>query len=124
MVSPSVSEPSTKMSFPLLISLAETYYKSIRVGDSEAHLGAVVIAAILRPFTPGEDGVVAWIRAQDDTNLRELVHLKDGRDLCVFERMYRDQTYEQARAESDAFIRALVSRIPRQHDTSDTPIQF
>ena len=108
------------MNYPLLMAVAETYYKSIRVGDSEAHLGAVMVTAILRPFTPAEDAVVAWILAQDATNLVDLVHLKDGRDLCVFERLYQKQSYEQARAEADGFIQSLLSRIPTQHATSDT----
>jgi hypothetical protein len=99
------------------MSVCETYYKSIRVGDSEAHLGALLVTAILRPFTPGEDAVVAWILTQDATNLLDLVHLQDGRDLCVFERLYQRETYEQAIATSDAYIQGLLSRIPRQHDT-------
>lgn len=104
-----------------MVSVVENYYKSIRVGDSEAHLGALVITAILRPFTAGEDAVAAWIVAQDATNLIELVHLTDGRDYCVFERMHLTQTYEQAQRESDAYVASVIARIPRQHDTSDTP---
>jgi len=109
------------MSYPLLMAIAENYYKSVRVGDSEAHLGPTMICAILRPFTPGEDAVATWIVAQDATRLIDIVHLTDGRDFCVFERLYLTQSYEQARAESDAHIASIIARIPKQHDTNNTP---
>lgn len=101
------------------MAMSETYYKSVRVGDSEAHLGAVMVSAILRPFTPGEDAVTAWITSQDTCNLLDMVHLKDGRDLCVFERLYHRESYERARACSDAFVTAMLSRIPKQHATTE-----
>ena len=78
------------------------------------------MTAILRPFTPGEDAVAAWIVAQDACNLVDLVHLGDGRDLCVFERLYHRESYERAKAQSDAYITAMLALIPKQHVTSDT----
>jgi hypothetical protein len=107
------------MSFPLLMSVADTYYRSVRVGDSEAHLGVLVVTALLRPFTPGEDAVVAWVLAQDACNLLDLVHLKDGRDLCIFERLYLKQSFEHAQTEADTYITRLLSM---QHDTRNAPV--
>lgn len=92
------------------MAMNETYYKSFRVDDSEAHVGATIISAILHPFTPGELAVIQWMREQDNMNLVELVYLPDGRDLCVFERLHTTQTFEQAKAERESFVSALVSR--------------
>ncbi len=44
-------------------------FKSFRVDDSEAHVGATIISAILRPFTAGELAVIAWMKMQDTMNL-------------------------------------------------------
>lgn len=92
------------------MAMDETYYKSFRVDDSEAHVGATIISAILRPFTPGELAVISWMRSQDTLNLVELVYLPDGRDLCVFERTYLMQSFEQAQAEADSFKSTVISK--------------
>lgn len=92
------------------MAMDETYYKSFRVDDSEAHVGATIISAILRPFTQGELVVIEWMREQDTMNLVELVYLPDGRDLCVFERLHTSQTFEQAKQERELFVSALISK--------------
>lgn len=107
------------MSFPILESLTETYTRHIRVGDSEAHLGLGVITALVRPFTPGEDAVVAWIKLQDDALLLDLVPLSDGRDYVVLRRQYTRQSYAEALYESQEFAR-LMLRFPKQRDTDTT----
>lgn len=99
------------MNFPLLTALNETYYESVRMGDSEAHVGVNIICAILQPFTPSELAVIEWIRGQDSMNLVELVYLPDGRDLCVFERTYMVESLEQAQVKSEAFAAARISRV-------------
>ncbi len=99
------------MNFPLLMAMDELYFKSFRVDDSEAHVGATIISAILRPFTAGELAVIAWMKMQDTMNLVELVYLPDGRDLCVFERLHTVQTLEQAKAEAASFVSGLSSRV-------------
>lgn len=101
--------------------MVETYTRQVRVGDSEAMCGPRFICAILRPFTAGEDAVMAWVRMQDDSRLIDLVPLKDGRDFAVFERNYATQTFEDAYREAEAFKVSVARLIPKQHDSSDTP---
>ena len=110
--------------FPILASVIETYYRCIKVGDSEAWLGVDLITAILRPFTAGEDAVALWIVAQDETTLLDLVPLADGRDFVVLERKHLSQTRSQAIVESQRFLSGMLLTLPTQHVSSDTPTRF
>ena len=83
--------------------------------------GPRYIVAIVHAFTAGEDAVMTWVRMQDDTRLVDIVPLKDGRDFCVFERNYLFQTREDAFQEAEAYQRAIMRLLPKQHDTRDTP---
>lgn len=116
--------PSTPTNYPILEAWAETYTRWIRVGDSEAMCGPRFILTLSRGFTPGEDAIMTWVRMQDDTQLIDIVPLKDGRDFVIFQRQYTKQTYAQACEEARRFTNAMM-RIPMQHDTrtdtSDTP---
>jgi hypothetical protein len=121
-VSLSVDAQSVRMSFPILMSVLEIYPRHIKVGDSEGWCGPSLMALILRPFTPGEDAVVAWATAQDDTNLLDLVHMADGRDYVVLERLHVKQSLRQALQEQNEYLAEAIWRIPMQHDTRhDTP---
>jgi hypothetical protein len=65
--------------------------------------------------------VVAWIVQQDSTELLDLVPLQDGRDYAIFRRLHKTQTHREALREQELFVNGLLSRIPKQHDTNDTP---
>lgn len=65
----------------------------------------------------GDFHATSWLRGQ--VNLRRTFH-DDQQRLCVFERLYKRETYEQARAKSDAYVASIISRIPTQHGTNDT----
>lgn len=121
MASLSVSESSTLTNSPILEAALETYTRWVKVGDSEAMCGAHLIVTLSRGFTPGEDAIMTWVRMQDDTRLIDIVPLRDGRDLAIFERNYVKQTYAQALAETARFEEAMIRLIPKQHDSSDTP---
>lgn len=121
MVSPSAGASSTRTNYPILEASLETYTRWVRVGDSEAMCGPRLIVTLSRPFTPGEDAVMTWVRMQDDTQLIDIVPLKDGRDFIIFERLYTKQTYAQATEECRRFQTAMLRLIPTQHDSSDTP---
>ncbi len=108
------------MSFPILEAFLETYTRQIRVGDSEGMCGPRFITVLVRPFTAGEDAVMAWVRMQDDTRLYDIVPLRDGRDFIVFERQYLMQTYEDAYRECEAYKAAMSRVIPKQHVPTDT----
>jgi hypothetical protein len=99
------------------MSVLEIYPRHIKVGDSEGWCGPSLMSLLLRPFTPGEDAVVAWACAQDDAALLEVVHLSDGRDYVVLERLHTKQTIRAALAEQNNFLAEMIWRIPMQHDT-------
>lgn len=101
-----------------MASVLETYNRHIKVGDSEAWCGPSIIAAVLRPFTAGEDAVVMWIRHQDDTALLDLVHLADGRDYVVLERLHTTQSRQQALVEQREYLRSVLAKVPMQHGTN------
>jgi len=104
------------------MSVLEIYPRHVKVGDSEGWCGPSLMALVLRPFTPGEDAVVAWAKAQDDAVLLDVVHLADGRDYMVLERLHSKQTLRAALAEQNQFLANAIWRIPMQHDTRhDTP---
>jgi hypothetical protein len=100
------------------MSVLEIYPRHIKVGDSEGWCGPSLMALCLRPFTPGEDAVIAWACAQDDAVLLEVLHLDDGRDYIVLERLHTKQSLRAALAEQNTFLAASILRIPLQHDTS------
>lgn len=102
------------------MSVLEVYPRHVKVGDSEGWCGPSLIALLLRPFTPGEDAVVTWARAQDDTALLDVVHLADGRDYIVLERLHTKQSLREALSEQNAFLAKAIRRIPTQHDTKNT----
>jgi len=99
------------------MSVLEIYPRHIKVGDSEGWCGPSLMALALRPFTPGEDAVVAWAKAQDDAVLLDVVHLSDGRDYIVLERLHTKQTLRAALAEQNKFLADAILRIPTQHGT-------
>jgi len=82
------------------------YPRHIKVGDSEGWCGPVLMTAITRPFTPGEDAVFAWLLLQDDSTLLDIIHLTDGRDYIVFRRQHTRQTLREALVEQETFIAA------------------
>lgn len=111
-----VGEPSIQMRFPILASVLETYYKTIRVDDSEAMLGANLITAIVRPFTPGEEAIAEWVRQQDQTALIDYQPLSDGRDYIVLQRLHASESYAAALQKSTDHVNAMF-RASKQHDT-------
>ena len=109
MVFLSASEQSTRTNFPILSSVLETYSRHVKVGDSEGWCGAHFIVLVLRAFTPGEDAVTAWAKAQDDAVLVDVVGLGDGRDYVVLRRQYVRQTYRDALREQQDYAHAFTS---------------
>jgi hypothetical protein len=67
--------------------------------------------AVTRPFTTDEDLVFRWLNDQDGCLLYGVHHLRDGRDILVFERTFKKQTVEDALAEHRAHLRTLVDRV-------------
>lgn len=101
------------------MSVLEVYPRHVKVGDSEGWCGPSLMVLILRPFTPGEDAVVAWALALDDTNVLTVLHLRDGRDYIVLERLHTKQTLRAALKEQDSYLNNFIRRIPTQHDTRE-----
>lgn len=79
--------------------MIETYHKHIKVGESQGWCGPSLISLVLKPFTPGEDAVIAWAVAQDDADLLDMVHLNDGREYVVLARRHTKQSLRDALAE-------------------------
>lgn len=96
--------------------MVETYYRQIKVGDSEAMVGPRYIVAILRGFTPGEDAVMAWVSMQDSSRLVDIVPMGDGRDFVVFERQYTKQSFIDAYQEAERYQQAVVRLLSKQDD--------
>lgn len=80
------------------------YPRHIKVGGSEGWCGPILMTAITKPFTAGEDAVFAWLSRQDDSTLLELIHLEDGRDYIVLRRLHVTETLREALAEQERFI--------------------
>lgn len=97
------------------MSVIETYHKHVKVGESQGWCGPSLIVLVLKPFTPGEDAVIAWAMAQDETQLLDMVHLHDGRDYAVLARRHVKQTLQDALKEQQVYLASL--RATTQHDT-------
>lgn len=78
------------------LECAQVFPRRFRAGDSEAYLTAFDIIVLTRPFTAGDVAVLTWVQLQDDTLLREIAPLKDGRDVIVLRRMHSRQTLADA----------------------------
>lgn len=109
-VSLSADAQSTLTNFPIVSSVLETYSRHIKVGDSEAWCGPHFVVLLIRPFTAGEDAVVAWARAQDEATLIDHVPLKDGRDYLVLQREYVTQSYRQALTEAMVYAEIAYTK--------------
>lgn len=81
------------------LSLDELFPRNIHSGGSEAHCGAFDIIVVSRPWTPGEDAVLAWAVSQDAALLVDISPLPDGRDLFHLRRLHERQTVEDAMTE-------------------------
>ncbi len=109
------------------LAWSDFWARSFSCGGSEAFVGADMIVCATKPFTAGEDAVMAWIAVQDKAVLSLLVSLADGRDLMLLERLHLLQSRSEAFAEQQAHLAArlerarrvagVVSRIPTQHHT-------
>ncbi|HLP97640.1 MAG TPA: hypothetical protein VK149_04265 [Sideroxyarcus sp.] len=99
----------------------ETYTRHIKIGDSEGYVGAEVMLAITRPFTPAEDAVFLWLLIQDKAHLLDMVPLADGRDYIILRREYETQSMEAAFAERRRF-RDAMTRLPKQHVSQECGI--
>jgi len=108
----------TARNYPVLSSVLETYSRHIKVGDSEGWCGANFIVLIVRGFTPGEDAVTLWAKAQDESSLIDIISLGDGRDYIILKRHYVKQSYRDALNEQAVFANAFFSRPSTQHDTT------
>ena len=108
----------TARNYPVLSSVLETYSRHVKVGDSEGWCGANFIVLIVRAFTPGEDAVTLWAKAQDEASLVDIIGLGDGRDYIILKRHYVKQSYRDALNEQAVFANAFFSRPSTQHDTT------
>lgn len=101
------------------LAAAAIYPRCTEIGGSRAYCGPAFMVSVTRPFTAGEDAVMAWCRAQDDIVLHDWLPLLDGRDLMVLERLHTKQSYPAALREQEEHIIRLnaIRRIPKQHDT-------
>lgn len=108
MLSLSEPEPLEPRNFPVLRSVLETYSRHVKVGDSEGWCGANYIVMLVRPFTPGENAVMTWVRAQDEASLVDSLSLGDGRDYIILKRHYTKQTYTDALNEQAVFSHDFI----------------
>lgn len=89
------------------MSVIETYTRHIKVGDCEGWSGPSLMVLVIKPFTPGEDAVIAWAQAQDDAEVLDVLHLQDGRDYVVLMRLHSKQSLRDALAEQQAYLASV-----------------
>lgn len=92
------------------VAWSDLWPHHIEVGDCEAWVGGTLMIAVTRPFTYEENQVFQWLVEQDDAVLYALHHLRDGRDLLVFDRQFTKQHREDALGEHRAHLRALMNK--------------
>lgn len=68
---------------------------------------------VVKPFTPGEDAVMAWAQSQDGSELIDVLALADGRDYMVLRRLHTKQSFREALAESSAYAEGLLRAAER-----------
>ena len=91
---------------------SQVFPRKFRAGDSEAYLTAFDIIVITRPFTAGDVAVLTWVTRQDDTLLREIAPLADGRDVIVLRRMHTRQPLADAvQEERRHMCRSLMAEL-------------
>lgn len=93
------------------VEWADLWPRHFQQGDSEAWVGGTLMIAMTRPFTVNEDSVFRWLNNQDGCLLYGVHHLRDGRDLLVFERVYSKQSKEEAIEEHRQHLRFLAQRV-------------
>ena len=93
------------------VEWADLWPRHVQRGDCEAWVGGTLMIAMTRPFTVEENDVFTWLTDQDACLLYGVHHLRDGRDLMVFERLYTKQSKDDALAEHRAHLRALMARV-------------
>lgn len=82
--------------------------RKLRAGNSEAYVGALEIVVISKPFTAGEDAVMSWVNAQDETLLIDATPLPDGRDVLFLRRQHSKQSLTEAVLEHQRHVRTVV----------------
>lgn len=92
----------------LTLSWGNSFPRALHAGGSEGYLGAHDIYLITRPFTKGEEQVLAWAEQQDGATLVEIVPLQDGRDLLILARDHTRQTRKDAENEHRFHIMSLI----------------
>jgi hypothetical protein len=92
------------------VGWGDMWPRRIHSGGSEAWCGEAVIVACTRPFTAGEDAVLAWVTQQDAVELVGVMPLPDGRDLMLFDRSYLTQTSEEAHQEHADHLRKVLAQ--------------
>lgn len=75
---------------------------------------------ILRPFTAGEDAVIAWATLQDDSEMVGLIHMTGGRDYIVLQRLYASQSYREALREQETFALGRIGLANSNMPQADT----
>lgn len=108
----------------LPVEWADLWPRHKRIGTAEAYCGAWMIITISRAFSADEDQIFQWALEQDQCSVWGIYHMRDGRDLILFDRMHTKQTVTDAEAEHLAHLGAMLRRqgisIPRQASQHDT----
>jgi hypothetical protein len=93
------------------VEWADLWPRHFQQGDSEAWVGGTLMIALTRPFTVDEDQVFRWLNEQDGCLLYGVHHLRDGRDILLFERSFTSQSKEDAILEHRLHLRMLAHRV-------------
>lgn len=90
------------------LSWSELWPRHKRFGNCEAWVGGGLAICVTQPFTAEEDQLFRWVLEQDTCVLYGIHHMKDGRDLIVFDRTFTTQTREEAIREHQEHLRQLL----------------
>lgn len=90
------------------MELRDLFARTVRVGGSAAYVGAFDIVVVSKPFTPGEDAVMAWVQAQDDAMLVDMFPSGDGFDVTHLRRLHTKQTMADAIQEQSRHLSACL----------------
>lgn len=86
------------------------YPRRFTCGGSEAYVSARDMVVLAKPFTAGEDAVMAWCARQDSAVLVDIVPLVDGRDMIFLRRRHTQQNVLEALAEEFAHLHSLTNK--------------